>query len=99
MLNQDAEHERMTRALLTDGERAAVRDDPQMDDSTMSSHLSRVRGKMGRMEEDARLLRQHHSDIYDRLCDAVVEEELSERIERLEHEVEELREVVGNESQ
>jgi len=91
MLNQDAKHERMTRALLTDGERAAVRDDPQMDDSTMSSHLSRVRGKMDRMEEDARLLRRHRPEIYEQLRDAVVEEELDERIERLEREVEDLR--------
>jgi hypothetical protein len=59
MLNGDAEYERMTRALLTDGERTAVRDDSEMDNSTKSSHLSRVRKKMGRMEEDARLLRQH----------------------------------------
>jgi len=99
MLNGDAEHERMTRALLTDGERAAVRDDPEMDDSTKSSHLSRVRGKMDRMEEDARLLRRHRLELYEQLRDAVVEEELSERIERLEREVEELREVVGDDSQ
>jgi len=87
----------MTRALLTDGERAAVRDDPEMDDSTKSSHLSRVRGKMERMEEDARLLCRHRSEIYEELRDSVVGEELSERIERLEREVEELREAVGDE--
>lgn len=99
MLNGDAEHEQMTRALLTDGERAAVWNDSEMDNSTKSSHLSRIRGKMDRMEEDARLLRRHRPELYKQLRDVVVEEELSERIERLEREVEELREVIGNDSQ
>jgi len=97
MLNGDAEYERMTRALLTDGERAAVRDDPEMDDSTKSSHLSRVRGKMDRMEEDARLLRRHRPELYEQLRDAVVEEELDERVQRLEEEVEDLRAQLGDE--
>jgi len=92
----DTEHERMTRALLTDGERAAVRDDQGIDDSTKSSHLSRVRGKMDRMEEDARLLRRHRPELYKQLRDAVVEEELDERIKRLEREVEDLREQLDN---
>jgi uncharacterized protein (UPF0335 family) len=51
------------------------------------------------MEEDARLLRRHRPELYEQLRDVVVEEELSERIERLEREVEELREVVGDDSQ
>jgi len=87
----------MTRALLTNGERAAVSDDPEMDDSTKSSHLSRVRGKMESMEEDARLLRRHRPEIYEQLRDAVVEEELDERIARLERELEQLRDRVEGE--
>lgn len=81
----------MTRALLTDGERDAVRDDPEMNSGTKSSHLSRVRGKMDGMEEDARILRQHRPELYEELRDAVVEEELGQRIERLEQEVKDLR--------
>jgi len=91
MLTPDGDTDQMTRALLTDGERDAVRDDDEMEAGTKSSHISRVRGKMDRMEEDARLLRTHHPELYEQLRDAVVEEELNERIERLEREVEELR--------
>lgn len=92
MLTGDTnENDRMTRALLTDGERDAIRDDPDMDASTRSSHLSRVRGKLDRLREDAELLRRHRPDLYDEVRNAVVEEELNERIERLEQEVDELR--------
>lgn len=92
MLTGDTnENDRMTRALLTDGERDAIRNDPDMDASTRSSHLSRVRGKLDRLREDAELLRRHRPDLYDEVRNAVVEEELNERIERLEQEVDELR--------
>lgn len=92
MLNPDTNgHERMTRALLTDGERDAVRD-ADMDPSTKSSHLSRVRAKIPELREDAQLLRRHRPDMYQDVRDAVVEEEIDERIRRLEAEVAELRE-------
>jgi len=94
MLNGDGQHEHMARAILTDGERAAVRDDPEMDASTKSSHLSRVRGKIPKLEEDARILRTHRPELYEQFRDAVVEEELDERIARLERELEELRDRV-----
>lgn len=87
----DAEGERMARALLTDGERAAIRGDDGMSASTRSSHLSRVRGKLDRLEADAQLLREHDRDLYEDVRDAVVEEEITERIERLERQLEELR--------
>jgi hypothetical protein len=85
---------RMTRALLTDGERTAVEDDPDMDDNTKSSHLTRVRRKTVRMKEDARLLREHRPELYDDLRAAVVEQDMDERIERLEQEMEVLRDQV-----
>lgn len=91
----DPERERMARALLTDGERAAVRGDEEMSASTRSSHLSRVRGKLSELETDAQLLRENDPDLYEQVRDAVVEEELTARIERLEAEVEELREEVA----
>lgn len=96
MLTEDGEREQMSRALLTDGERDAIRDDPEMDASTKSSHLSRVRGKTSRLEEDARLLREYRPELYEEIRDAMVEEELDERIKRLEQEVEELRETVDD---
>jgi len=91
MLTGDAATEDMTRAFLTDGERAAVRDSEDMDASTKSSHLSRIRGKFGEMETEARLLRQHRPEMYEQLHEAVVEEALDERIERLEQQVETLQ--------
>lgn len=81
----------MTRALLTDGERDAVRDDSEMDDGTKSSHLSRIRGKEEQLREDGRLLRENRPEMYRRMRDAFVEEEIDERIARLEREVSELR--------
>lgn len=85
---------RMTRALLTDGERAAVEDDSDMDGNTKSSHLTRVRRKTVRMKEDARLLRKHRPELYDDLRAAVVEQDMEEQIERLEQEMEALRDQV-----
>jgi hypothetical protein len=82
---------RMTRALLTDGERAAVEDDPDMDGNTKSSHLTRVRRKTVRMKEDARLLREHRPELYDDLRAAVVEQDMDERIQRLEQQVADLQ--------
>jgi hypothetical protein len=88
---------RMTRALLTDGERAAVEDDPDMDGNTKSSHLTRVRRKIVRMKEDARLLREHRPELYDDLCEAVVEQEMENRMAQLEQEMEALREQMDDE--
>lgn len=97
MLTGDTDRDHMPRAFLTDGERAAVADDPEMDASTKSSHLSRVRGKIGRLKADAQLLREHRPEMYEPFRDAVVEEELDERIERLEQEVAALREQLDEE--
>lgn len=95
MLTDDSEQdERMTRALLTNGERDAVLDDPEMDSGTKSSHLSRVRNKIPELQEDADLLRRNRPEIYEQVRDAVVEEEIDDRIQRLEKEVEDLRKQV-----
>lgn len=84
--------ERMTRALLTDGERDALLGDEDMDDSVRSSHKSRVKRKLrDRMYDDARILRTHAPELYDVLHDAVCEEQIDERVDRLEEEVEQLR--------
>lgn len=96
MLKQDAD-DCMTRALLTDGERAALRGDETVDHSTRSSHRSRVKKKLNdRMDEDARILREYAPDLYDRLHESVCEEQMVERVERLEQEVEELRAELEN---
>jgi len=94
MLTGDGDLGEMARALLTSGERDAVRGDPEMDASTRSSHLSRVRGKLENLEDDAQLLRAHQPELYEQVRDAIVEEEIDERIRRLEEEVEDLREQV-----
>lgn len=90
MLRPD-ENERMTRALLTDGERAAIRGDEEMAASTRSSHLSRVRKKIPRLREDAEILRRNDPDLYEDVRDAVVGEELNARLSVLEKEVQKLR--------
>lgn len=85
------------RALLTDAERKAVRQDPEMDTSARSTHRSRIRGKLDRLREDVRLLRQHRPEIYNGAFDVFVEEELNQRIERLEEEVDELQDRLEDE--
>ncbi len=76
------------RALLTDGERAAVRgDDDDMTASTRNAHLARIRKKIEKMAQDTRDLREHRPDIYDQLHEAVCEQSLDERITDLEHEI------------
>lgn len=94
MLTDDENNEHVPRALLTDGERSAVRDDTEMSASTRSSHLSRVRGKMGKLAEDADILRQHQPELYEQMREIVLEEELTERVSRLERELDELRDQV-----
>lgn len=80
----------MRRALLTDGERDALTDD-QMDQNTRSTHLARIKNKIGRLGEDMRLLREHKPELYEQVRAEVCEEELDERVQRLEEEVSELR--------
>lgn len=84
----------MSRALLTDGEKKAVRGDEGINEGSQTTQLSRVRRKIEKMQEDAQLLREHQPEMYDDLREAVVGEELEDRMERLENEVEELREEV-----
>ncbi len=81
----------MARALLTDGERKALTDE-DMDDNTRSTHLSRIKNKLDRLSEDARLLRENRPEIYDDAREAFVAEEIDERVDRLEREVERLQE-------
>lgn len=91
MLNTDADTDtEMTRALLTPGERNAIQGDTDMDASTQSSHLSRVRGKVPQLAEDVQLLREHQPEIASQITDAVCEDETTERVERLEEEVKRL---------
>jgi phage shock protein A len=89
-----SEDEQMGRALLTDGERDAIRGEGDASPETRSTQLSRVRRKIEQMEEDAQLLREHRSEMYEDLRDAVLGEDIEKRFERLENEVEELREQV-----
>lgn len=59
------------RALLTDRERDAVRGDPDVDDDTRRTLLSRVRKKLKNLADDVELLRQHHPEIADVVDEAV----------------------------
>lgn len=86
----------MARALLTDGEKKAIRGDEGINEGSRTTQLSRVRKKIEKMEDDAQLLREHQPEMYEDLRDAVVGEEIEARLGRLENEVEELREQVKN---
>jgi len=90
MSQQSVTDSRMARALLTDGERQALTDE-DMDDNTRSTHLSRIKNKLDLLGEDARILRENAPEIYEQAREEFCEEELDERVQRLEEEVEELR--------
>jgi hypothetical protein len=80
----------MARALLTDGEREALTND-EMDQNSRSTHISRIKKKLSLLGEDARILREHAPDLYGQAREEFCEEELDERVQRLEQEIEELR--------
>lgn len=90
-------NDEMARALLTDGERRALEPDSDMAQNTRSTHLSRVKNKMSLLKEDARLLREHHPELYETMCEAVCEEEIDERVSQLEEQVAELQEQLQQE--
>ena len=97
MSHQPVNDSRMARALLTDGERQALTDE-DMDDNTRSTHLSRIKNKLERLSEDARILRENNPELYEQAREQFCEEELDERVQRLEEEVEALRSQLDEES-
>lgn len=84
----------MVRALLTDGERKAVRDSDEMASNTKSSHISRVRGKIERLRDDAELMRKHRPELYHDLQSSICDQGIEERLDDLEAEVSNLHERV-----
>lgn len=88
----------MSRGLLTDAEKRAIRGDEE-DQNKSSTYISRVKNRMEQVKDDARLLRTHRPDLYEELHEAVCEEEMDERIQRLETEVEDLRSELESQSE
>lgn len=84
----------MVRALLTDAERRAVEDDPEMSHSNKTSHLARVKRKIGRLGDDADQLRAHRPEIYEQLHESVCREDIEDRITVLETEVQQLHAIL-----
>lgn len=82
------------RALLTAGERAAIRGNEDMDQNTRSSHLSRVRRKMKKMREDVALLREHAPDRARELEEIVCTDGEGNRLDELADRIEDLDERV-----
>ena len=82
------------RALLTAGERAAIRGDEDMDQNARSSHLSRVHRKMKKMREDVALLREHAPDRARELEEIVCTDGGDDRLEELANRIEDLDERV-----
>lgn len=92
-MTEGAQASRMSnlpRALLTSGERDAIRGDEDMDQNTRNSHLSRIRRKMVKMREDAELLRKHHNELSRDLEDAVCRKSIDERLEQMDERIEDL---------
>lgn len=85
-----ADGTQMARALLTEGEKKAIRGDDDVNEGSRSTQISRARKKIEQMQEDAQFLREHDWEMYEDLRDAVVGEEVKKRFERLEERVDEL---------
>ena len=81
-------HKMAPRALLTDGEREAIRGETDdMTKGTRDSHFSRLRSKIEQMEQDVRDLREHQPEYYESLREVVCEPGTDERLTVLENEV------------
>ena len=76
------------RALLTDGEREAIRGETDdMTKGTRDSHFSRLRSKIEQMGQDVRDLREHQPELFEELREVVCEPATDERLTLLENEV------------
>lgn len=62
------------RGLLTPREREILSGEADVKDEYYYAVVSRVRRKIQEVKADARLLREHHADLYDELRQAVIEE-------------------------
>lgn len=79
----------MRRALLTDGERAALRGDESVDAATRHTHRSNVKKKFeNRLQEDVEILREHDPELFDLLQASVCDDSLEDRVTTLERELE-----------
>lgn len=82
----------MSRGILTDAEKRAIAGEIP-DENRTSTYISRAKKRIeSEVAADAEFLRENRVDLYDLLHEAVCEQELAERVEELENEVEELRE-------
>lgn len=79
------------RALLTEGEREAIDPESDMTPNNRRSHMWRIRRKIEKMEEDAHDIRKHRPEMYENLHSSVCDEEVDDRIDRLEEEIADLR--------
>lgn len=92
---KDSSDGNMTRGLLTDGERGALRGDEDIPDGTRGSYRSRVKKRFqNRLGKDMQILREHDPELFELVREKVCEQPVDERIEGLQQETQELREKV-----
>lgn len=75
------------RALLTDRERAAVREDPDMNPNTRSTHFTNIQRKIPKLREDMMLLQDHQPEYYEQAYANICEASMSDRVDELESQV------------
>jgi len=68
------ESEKEYRAILTPREREIIAGDDDVSDSYYYRVVSRVRDKIGQLEDDLETLDEHHPDLADELHEAVCDE-------------------------
>jgi len=62
------------RGLLTDREREILADETGVSSEYYARVISRVRSKVEELGNDATILREHHPELYEELCEAVSDE-------------------------
>jgi len=62
------------RGLLTPREREILSEEADVTEEYYYSVVSRVRSKIQKVEEDAQLLRENHSDLFEELAESVTGE-------------------------
>lgn len=73
-----SETEKEYRAILTPREREILSGEDDVSDSYYYRVVSRVREKIGRLNEDMKVLDEHHPDLAGELREAVCDEEVED---------------------
>ena len=62
------------RAIMTTTDRERIRGDADISAEKEYQTVHRIRSRIEELEEDAAVLKEHHPDLYEELCEAVCDD-------------------------